>query len=171
MLTLMQAFDEGMLKDSKQKPINLKDTIIIVCINGICAADLDPARKDDPDHIFDCVMKVQSEAGGDLFTKAVLNRIDGLYIFENLRDEDLVKIMTKEIRKLNNDFRDQQVSVVMDDETAERLIATFPNASAGGRWPRKLVDDRDNELKIDQVPQKCVLHVELKDKEINLAQK
>lgn len=180
MLTLMQAFDEGMLKDSKQKPVNLKDTIIIICINGICASDLDPAKKDDPEHIFDCVMKVQSEAGGNLFTKAVLNRIDGLYIFEDLRDEDLVKIMRKEIRKLNNDFRDQCVSVNMDDDTAARLIAAFPNTSAGGRWPRKLVqsmlrpqvlqyvDQRDEQLTVDQEPQQCVLNVTLNDKIITL---
>jgi ATP-dependent Clp protease ATP-binding subunit ClpA len=181
MLTLMQAFDEGVLKDSSQKPVNFKDTIIVVNINGITAADLDPARKNDPDHIFESVLKVQSEAGGNLFTAAVLNRIDGLYIFEDLLNGDLVEILGKEIRKLNNDFCDQGVSVYLDDATAASLIATFPNASAGRRWPRKLVqtmlrpkvlqyiDRRDVDLCADQAPQKCVLRIVLKDKEIVLA--
>ena len=180
MLTLMQAFDEGVLKDSAQRPVNFKDTIIVININGITAASLDPARKDDPDHIFESVLRVQSEAGGNLFTAAVLNRIDGLYIFDDLLNEDLVKILGKEIRKLNNDFRDQCVSVVLDDATAESLIATFPNQSAGGRWPRKLVqtmlrpqvlqyiDRRDSDLCADGAPQKCVLQIVLKDKAIVL---
>lgn len=180
MLTLMQAFDEGVLKDSAQKPVNFKDTIIVVNINGITSANLDPARKDDPDHIFESVLKVQSEAGGNLFTAAVLNRMDGLYIFEDLLNEDLVKILGKEIRKLNNDFRDQGVSVVLDDVTTASLIATFPSPSAGGRWPRKLVqtmvrpkvlhyiDRRDADLCADQAPQKCVLRLGLKDNEVVL---
>jgi ATP-dependent Clp protease ATP-binding subunit ClpA len=181
LLTLMQAFEEGILKDSAQRPINLKDTIIVININGITAADIDPAKKDDPDHIFECTLKVQSESGGNLFTKAVLNRIDGIYIFEDLRNEDLVKILAKEMRKLNNDFRDQCVSVALDNATAEALISTFPNPSAGGRWPRKLIqtmlrpkvlqwiDQRDAELKPDETPTKCTLLVTLNDGQILLA--
>jgi len=179
LLTLMQAFEEGILKDSAQRPINLKDTIIVVNINGVTADDIQ--RRDDPDHIFEQVLKVQSESGGTLFTKAVLNRIDGIYIFDNLREEDLVKITRKEIRKLNGDFREQAVSINLDDQTALAILKKHTNQSAGGRWPRKLVqsmirpkilnyiDQRDNNLKAGEVPTPSTLTINFDEDEISIS--
>ncbi len=182
MLTLMQGFEEGLLRDGAGRPVNLKDTIIIININGITSADLDPALKDDPQHIVECVLKVQSEAGGNLFTDAVLNRIDGIYIFEPLGEPEMVKIMAKEMRKVNSDFRDHGVKAVMDEPTTKEIIHTFPNPSAGGRGPRKLllarvrpkmleyIDRRDAALPDEVEPRtlKDVLRVTLSDREIKL---
>jgi ATP-dependent Clp protease ATP-binding subunit ClpB len=141
---LMQVLENGKLTDSHGHDVIFKDTIIIICINGITAKsfDFDRANMDDDATVRDKVKDVLSQSkeamGLKLFRPEFINRIDDVVIFEPMGVTELQRILQKEIRKINSNYRDAGISVEADEATRTAIVEHWPIPASGGRAPRQI---------------------------------
>ena len=141
---LMQVLENGKLTDSHGHDVIFKDTIIIICINGITAKtfDFDRAKMDDDGIVRDKVKDVPSQSkeamGLKLFRPEFINRIDEVVIFEPMGVTELQRILQKEIRKINSNYRDAGISVEADEATRTAIVEHWPIPASGGRAPRQI---------------------------------
>ena len=137
---LMQVLEEGKIRNSKGRLIDFKDTIIIIATNGLLAKDLSANERQDQEAICERLGHVINKDTGEIqFRPEFIARCDEVVVFEDLGTPEVVKILHKEVKTINTDYKDRGVSVELDNDTAQRIIAKYHVPSANGRGPRKIV--------------------------------
>lgn len=106
---LLQVFDEGRLTDNKGTLVDFKDVIIIMTSNigakevseasgRIGFANADYVKNDEAIKTKNIIRNAMKNK----FTPEFLNRIDKIVWFNDLSDDDLMEIISNEIKKVSN---------------------------------------------------------------------
>ena len=138
---LMQMFEEGLITTSQGIKIPLKDTIIVMAMNGLTACDFEsPEEMANEESVRAKMLQMKSADGQPLFRPEFLGRIDSVVVFQDLEEADAVKIFGKELNKVNADYRDRGLSVKLDDApTNTAIVHQYHVAALGGRSARAIV--------------------------------
>jgi ATP-dependent Clp protease ATP-binding subunit ClpC len=109
---LLQVLDEGILRDTRGREVNFRDTILIATSN---AKDLSEFRPE------------------------FVNRWDEIITFEALTQEQLYKILDLMVKSVNKTLAAQKIVVAVADEAKPLLVAAGYDPKMGARPMRRVV--------------------------------
>ncbi|MGL4948394.1 MAG: ATP-dependent Clp protease ATP-binding subunit [Mycoplasma sp.] len=132
---LLQVLDDGQIKDSQGRQVNFKNTIIIMTSN-IGAM-----------HILD---NKKAEALEDLkreMKPEFINRIDDIIIFNPLKEQDVLKIISKFLNQLSERLADQDIKIQFSDELKKQILKAGFDPQFGARPLKRYIQNHiENKL-------------------------
>lgn len=136
--TLLQALDEGILRDEKNREISFRDSIIIATSNA--GADEIRAEVDKGNNLGEFKEELVNRLidRGE-FKAEFLNRFDEICLFSPLSKEDLLKVLDLMIESTNKTLAPQKISVIVSDEAKQILIEKGYDPKMGARPMRRIV--------------------------------
>ena len=149
---LLQILDEGKITDAQGRVVSFESTVIVMTSN--CGSEQRSAslgfNKTPSDIARERVMQSLSE----FLRPEFLGRVDEIVIFNQLTEEDFVKIAALMLGELKEPLEDKGITLVWEDE-ALRLLAHKAHGKQGGardlrRLIRKEVEDKICSLLVDR---------------------
>jgi ATP-dependent Clp protease ATP-binding subunit ClpC len=141
---LLQILEEGKITDSLGRKIDFRNTIIIMTSNvgaellkkqtslGFGAAKLDESHEGMRDKVMEETKRV--------FKPEFLNRLDDIIVFHSLQKSDLEHIVDLEVKKVIQRLKAKDISVVLEPDAKEFLIAKGYDPQYGARPMRRAVE-------------------------------
>jgi ATP-dependent Clp protease ATP-binding subunit ClpB len=140
---LLQILDDGRLTDGQGRTVDFKNTIIIMTSNigspiiqEFYAAD----RLDAKSHA-ELERLVKVELRGH-FRPEFLNRIDDIIIFHSLSEEQLSEIVEIQLKRLEKQLRQQQLTLDVDASAKKLLAREGFDPQFGARPLKRTIQDR-----------------------------
>ena len=149
---LLQILDEGKITDAQGRVVSFESTVIVMTSN--CGSEQRSAslgfNKTPSDIARERVMQSLSE----FLRPEFLGRVDEIVIFNQLTEEDFVKIAALMLGELKEPLADKGITLVWEDK-ALRLLAHKAHGKQGGardlrRLIRKEVEDKICSLLVDR---------------------
>ena len=149
---LLQILDEGKITDAQGRVVSFESTVIVMTSN--CGSEQRYAslgfNKTPSDIARERVMQSLSE----FLRPEFLGRVDEIVIFNQLTEEDFVKIAALMLGELKEPLADKGITLVWEDK-ALRLLAHKAHGKQGGardlrRLIRKEVEDKICSLLVDR---------------------
>jgi len=141
---LLQILEEGRLTDSFGRKVDFRNTIIIMTSN--LGADLIKKSTEigfgvsegslDYEHIKE---KIESEVK-KRFKPEFLNRLNDIIIFHPLNRENLLRVITLEILKLEKRLKRREIYISMDDAAKNLLVEKGFQPEMGARPLRRTIE-------------------------------
>jgi len=140
---LLQVLDDGILTDSLGRKVDFRNTIIIMTSN-VGTRDIkelssfgfaDAKPKDQYDKMKDTV----EDAMKKLFNPEFLNRIDDTIVFRNLDKEDIMQIISIEIKDLYKNLEENKMDLILDQSAKEFLVEKGYDEKYGARPLRRAI--------------------------------
>ena len=127
---LLQILDDGILKDSKGKEINFKNTIIIMTSN--IGSNIILENKNAEQKVIQEMQKV--------FRPEFINRIDEIIVFNPLDEKVIEKIIEKELKKLlSRVLENQDITIKFSPKINEYILKNGYNKIFGARPINRLI--------------------------------
>lgn len=144
---MMQILEEGEITLSNGKKISFKGKLMIITTNSVTADDLSADELDKQDDYQEKIRALlcdakSKETGIALFRPEFIGRVDEVYVYKTLDRDTALRILRKELVKVNRDYQERGLSIDTDDETLRPIIEKHYVPSQGGRSPRQLVKKR-----------------------------
>jgi ATP-dependent Clp protease ATP-binding subunit ClpC len=151
---MMQILEEGEITLSNGKKISFKGKLMIVTTNAVTDDDISDDELNNQDEHQERIRAALCEAkskesGVALFRPEFIGRIDEVYVYKKLDPLVALKIMRKELEKINRDYQERGISLIVDDATLQPIIEKHYVPSQGGRSPRQIVKKRVRPLVTD----------------------
>ncbi len=143
---LLQILDEGRLSDNFGKTTDFKNCLIILTGNigsHHLAKNTKVGFGSAPEVV--PVDKVKEEAK-KLLRPEFLNRLDGILVFNNFREEDLRRIVKIELNKLKTKLERQEISLSFKDSLLTYLTQATAEENNGARPLQRLIQDKVENL-------------------------
>jgi ATP-dependent Clp protease ATP-binding subunit ClpC len=141
---LLQVFEDGHLTDGLGNRVNFKNAIIIMTSNigaryiqkkaslGFQAADQTEISRTVTDMVLGEVKRT--------YNPEFINRIDEIFVFDALGDEELRRILGLLVTSLNDNLSDRQLKITLTPEVADWIIdLTCKDRSYGARPLRRAI--------------------------------
>jgi ATP-dependent Clp protease ATP-binding subunit ClpC len=141
---LLQILEEGKLTDSLGRKIDFRNTIIIMTSNvgaellkkqtslGFGAPKLDESHEGMRDKVMEETKRV--------FKPEFLNRLDDIIVFHSLQKGDLNHIVELEVKKVIDRLKAKDITVILEPDAKEFLIAKGYDPQYGARPMRRAVE-------------------------------
>ncbi len=142
--TLLQVLDDGRLTEAKGRTVDFKNTVIIMTSNA--GADLikrqgvmgfAASSKDMMDYE-SMKQKVMDEVK-KTFRPEFINRLDEIIVFHPLTREDLMRIVTLELKKLGKRLEESGLSLEVTDAAKDILVDKGYDPTFGARPLRRAI--------------------------------
>jgi ATP-dependent Clp protease ATP-binding subunit ClpC len=144
---MMQILEEGEITLSNGKKISFKGKLMVITTNAVTADDLSAHELDEQDEYQEKIRTVLCQAiskdtGLALFRPEFIGRVDEVYVYKTLDHDAALKILRKELAKINRDYQERGLSIESDDTELRPIIEKHYVPSQGGRSPRQIVKKR-----------------------------
>lgn len=156
---LLQILDEGRLTDSKGRPVNFKNTIIVMTSNIGSGYLEEMARLG-----FSASAEKRTEKEGELkekirkamrdhFKPEFLNRIDEVVVFNSLREKEIEKIVDIQLeRVMTKLYRDKKIKLEVSPQAKKILAERGFDPQWGARPLKRLIQH----LILDELAKKII---------------
>ena len=147
---LLQILEDGKLTDAKGRTVDFRNTIVIMTSNvgatllnkeaaiGFSQGrDRARAQQAEYDAMKD---KVLSELK-NTFKPEFLNRIDAIMVFHSLRQEHVRQIVDLMLRRVRTQLTEQQVELLVPDDTKDFLVTKGYDPQYGARPLRRTIQN------------------------------
>lgn len=136
----LQILDEGIFTDARGVRVNARNSIIIATSNAGSGLIFDTARRgeklaDKKDDIINAVI----HAG--VYTPELINRFDGVVLFDPLGAENQKQIAELMLRGLTERIKEKGYNLTYDDSLLTYLVEKGHTAEFGARPMRRLIQD------------------------------
>jgi ATP-dependent Clp protease ATP-binding subunit ClpC len=120
---------------------------MVITTNAVTADDLTAEELDMQDEYQEKIRNVLCKAkskdtGLALFRPEFIGRVDEVYVYKALDQDTALKILRKELAKINRDYQERGISIESDDAVLRPIIEKHYVPSQGGRSPRQIVKKR-----------------------------
>jgi ATP-dependent Clp protease ATP-binding subunit ClpA len=144
---MMQILEEGEITLSNGKRISFKGKLMVITTNAVTSDDITAEELNRQDEHQETIRTVLCEAksketGLALFRPEFIGRVDEVYVYKALDHDAALKILRKELRKINRDYQERGISIIADDAVLRPIIEKHYVPSQGGRSPRQIVKKR-----------------------------
>jgi ATP-dependent Clp protease ATP-binding subunit ClpC len=144
---MMQILEEGEITLSNGKKISFKGKLMIITTNAVTDDDLSLDELNKQDEYQEKIRTVLCEAksketGSALFRPEFIGRVDEVYVYKKLGNATALRILEKELLKINRDYQERGISIQSDDAVLQPIIEKHYVPSQGGRSPRQIVKKR-----------------------------
>jgi len=158
---MMQILEEGEITLSNGKKISFKGKLMVITTNAVTADDISAAELDNQD---ECQEKIRAvlcdarsrETGLALFRPEFIGRVDEVYVYKTLDQDTALKILRKDLAKINRDYQERGISIESDDAVLRPIIEKHYVQSQGGRSPRQIVKKRVRPMVTDYLMARMV---------------
>ncbi len=153
---LLQILDDGRMTDGQGRTVSFKNTIIIMTSN-LGANEVKEHRKslgfggDDEENI--APKDIYLNALKRKFKPEFINRIDVVCIFDNLTEQDLVKIAKILISNINKRLKEKNLSLKITEEALLHIVEKGSNTEYGARPLKRFIQQEIE----DQIAEKILL--------------
>ncbi len=168
---LLQILEDGKLTDSWGRPIDFRNTVVIMTSNA--GAEL---LQKETTVGFSSGSKMEEFSGmkgklmaemKKIFKPEFLNRLDDVIVFHHLTGDDLERIADLEIRDISGRLRDRRITLELTKKAREFVVKDCEKQRAGARPLRRalqrLVEDPlSEELLRSKIPEGSRIKVDLK---------
>ena len=140
---LLQVLDDGILTDSLGRKVDFRNTIIIMTSN-VGTRDIKDIHSfgfgeaDQKGH-YDKMKDTVEDAMKKLFNPEFLNRIDDTIVFRHLNKEDIMEIITIEIKDLYKNLEENKMDLILDQSAKEFLVEKGFDEKFGARPLRRAI--------------------------------
>jgi ATP-dependent Clp protease ATP-binding subunit ClpC len=140
---MLQVLDDGQLTDSLGRRVDFKNTIIIMTSN-VGTKDIKSTGgmgfgQTSEENKYQALKNTVEDAMKRLFNPEFLNRIDDAIVFRNLEKEDIVKIISIEVKDLVNNLKQNKMEMVLEDSAQEFLANKGFDPKFGARPLRRAI--------------------------------
>jgi len=144
---MMQILEEGEITLSNGKKISFKGKLMVITTNAVTADDITVEELNRQDEYQEKIRAVLCEAksketGLALFRPEFIGRVDEVYVYNALDHDVALKILRKELAKINRDYQERGISIESGDAVLRPIIEKHYVPSQGGRSPRQIVKKR-----------------------------
>lgn len=134
---LLQLLDEGRLTDSKGRTVNFKNTIVIMTSNlgsHLIQERMSRMQSDEEWKNFEGDLRVQlNQLLRQTIRPEFLNRVDEVILFKPLSRDDIRKVITIQLRRVDEMLQRKEITLVVTDEAKEWLAKLGYDPSYGAR--------------------------------------
>ena len=134
---LLQILDDGRITDSHGKTVSFENTIIIMTSN---------AGSDNRSNVVgfneaDEAIGIKTEnALKQLFRPEFLNRVDETVIFKELKNDELIKIISLMLEDLKAGLREKEIGLEVDESAKEIILDASYKREYGARPMRRYIE-------------------------------
>lgn len=136
--TLLQVLDEGILRDIKGREVSFRDAIIIATSNAGADHIRHHIERGEDISQFEEALTNELISSGE-FRPEFLNRFDEIVVFRPLNPNELKQVIDLIIVGINKTLEPQKISVTVDDQLKDWLVATGNDPRLGARPMRRIV--------------------------------
>ncbi|MDO4870928.1 MAG: ATP-dependent Clp protease ATP-binding subunit [Candidatus Saccharibacteria bacterium] len=136
--TLLQVLDEGVLRDTNNKEISFRDTIIIATSNAGALEIQDYISRGVKISDFETEF-IEKLIQSHKFRPEFLNRFDEIVLFRPLEKAELLKIIDLILTKLNQTLASQKIEIKVPEEVKLYLLEKGYNPQFGARPMRRVI--------------------------------
>lgn len=150
---LLQIMDEGKLTDNNGREANFRNAILFMTSNvgvaqseqssgiaGFCFNDIETKREE-----------VIANTMKKVFSPEFRNRLEEVCMFNNLDENAMKMIVSKNIRRINNELKEKSVEVVLTENAIDRISKLSLEEKLGGRPVERYVNKYVNEKIVDDI--------------------
>ena len=138
----LQILDEGFFSDAFGGQVNMRNTIIIATSNAgaqlvwhLVEQGIEPSSKKS-----EIIAEVQREGR---FKPELLNRFDGIIIYQPLSQENLKQVARLMLKKLTDRMKEQQnINLNITDELIDETVRQGYDPTFGARPMRRFIQDK-----------------------------
>ncbi|MEB3175356.1 MAG: AAA family ATPase, partial [Cyanobacteriota bacterium] len=138
---LLQVLDDGRITDSQGRVVDFRNTIIVMTSN-IGSDHILNFSADDAD--YEKMRKQVLQSLRQHFRPEFLNRIDDLIIFHTLKREELRRIVSLQIKRIEKLLEEQKISLRLSDPALDHIVNSGYDPTYGAR-PLKRAIQRELE--------------------------
>ncbi|MDJ0844438.1 ATP-dependent chaperone ClpB [Crocosphaera sp.] len=138
---LLQVLDDGRITDSQGRVVDFRNAIIVMTSNIGSEYILNLAGDDDN---YDAMQKKVLQALRKHFRPEFLNRIDDLIIFHTLKKQQLRRIVTLQLKRIERLLEEQSISLKLSDAALDYIVNSGYDPVYGAR-PLKRAIQRELE--------------------------
>lgn len=136
--TLLQLLDEGILRDEKNREVSFRDAIIIATSNA--GAERIREYIDRGYKLEQFEEEFTNELiNSNIFKPEFINRFDEIVVFKPLGKKELFQVADMMIAGVNKTLALQKVTVAVDEDAKELLVAKGYDPRLGARPMRRVV--------------------------------
>lgn len=141
---LLQILDEGTLTDSLGRHVDFRNTVIIMTSNlgarGLDGGGYGFTHSDEPNdkQISIDLMSVVKR----IFNPEFLNRLDDIFVFNALTKEHLLQIVDLQLRDLEHNLANKNVSYSISQQAKEQIIDDGYDKAYGARPMRRVIQTK-----------------------------
>ncbi len=161
---LLQILDDGRLTDGQGKTVNFKNTIIIMTSN-IGSRWIYELGDKDRDEMEKRVIQALKES----FKPEFLNRIDENIIFRGLTNDDIMKIVEIQIKKLKDRLKEKEIDLTVSEKVIEFIGEKGYDPAFGARPLKRAIQGYiENPLSIELLKhglKPCAIFADLDEQE------
>ncbi len=140
--TLLQILDDGRLTDGQGRTVDFKNTIIIMTSNIGSTYILEYIN--EREQSYDSMKQRVLDELKNHFRPEFLNRVDEVVVFHALTQEELIKIVDIQIRRLSERLKDRHLTIELTD-AAKKFLAESGYEPVYGARPLKRAISREIE--------------------------
>ncbi len=138
---LLQVLDDGRITDSQGRVVDFRNAIIVMTSNIGSEYILNLAGDDDN---YEAMRKKVLQALRKHFRPEFLNRIDDLIIFHTLKKQQLRRIVTLQLKRIERLLKEQNISLELSDVALDYIVNSGYDPVYGAR-PLKRAIQRELE--------------------------
>ena len=162
---LLQVLDDGRLTDGQGNTVNFKNTVIIATSN----AGFGYGQDNDDENKVDVMERI-----APFFRPEFLNRFNAVIEFNQLKKEDLKKIVDLMLDQVNKTLAKKEITLDVTEAAKELLMEQGYDKTMGARPLRRVIESeiRDNvtDFYLDHIDAKHLL-ADVKDDHIVISEK
>ena len=165
---LLQVLDDGRLTDGQDNTVNFKNTVIIATSN----AGFGYGQDNDDENKVDVMDRITP-----FFRPEFLNRFNAVIEFNQLKKEDLKKIVDLMLDQVNKTLAKKEITLDVTEAAKELLMEQGYDKTMGARPLRRVIESeiRDNvtDFYLDHIDAKHLLadvvdgHIVISDKDVD----
>jgi ATP-dependent Clp protease ATP-binding subunit ClpC len=135
---LLQLLDEGILRDVSNREVSFRDAVIIATSNA--GADQIRAHIEAGQQLEQFEEQFTNELiNSGIFRPEFLNRFDEIVLFRPLKPEELLQVIDLILAGINKNMASQKISVLVDQDAKQALVAAGYDPRLGARPMRRVV--------------------------------
>ncbi|WP_213357619.1 ATP-dependent Clp protease ATP-binding subunit [Chlamydiifrater phoenicopteri] len=139
---LLQVFDDGELTDNKKRKVNCRNALFIMTSNIGSQELADYCNKKGHEVSKEKILSIVSPILRKYFNPEFINRIDEILPFTPLSKEDLVKIVSIQMKRVSQRMAERHVKLVWDDSLILYLSEQGYDYSFGARPLKRLIQQK-----------------------------
>lgn len=174
MNVLLQILDEGILKDSKGRSVNFKNTVIVMTSN----ISIESSKENLVGFALSDVTDEESERENSVmsrlkeyFLPEFINRIDEIIVFNKLTNKDALKIVELGIKDINERLKEKNLKIYVEDKVLQFLVDLGFSEEFGARNIKRVIQEFIENLLAEFLIEKNIMNRVKKKTKINVSLK
>ncbi len=136
--TLLQLLDEGVLRDSRNREVSFRDTIVIATSNAGANRIQEYIQRGYKLEQFEKPF-IDELINSHIFHPEFLNRFDEMVVFRPLEKNELLQVVDLILVSINKNLSEQKINVVVAQDAKEYLVEAGYDPRLGARPMRRVV--------------------------------